>query len=1021
MSLRLTFSDKVRRKIRTGREIPYSSDAGSQAYVQHSASPVPPSQDVELSPQTEQTTSSIPTAAFSPAQTIGTLPEQDGSSSNAQTHDHTATPPVTAPAISRAVGQTSASPSHTSHRADLPEQQVERRTRSFVPPPGLSASALPVNLASLWKDALGGYTKQTGTDLDADPLTIRLSGHKSVEDIMAIVEEHTQAFNEFRAGGAKAQLLQTLNPIVTAVLALEPSETLGGGVGVVKNSSVTSKRQSLTTIGQIFHPAKATVGAIVALLKATKDVSWSYDSLVDLLSCISKFLDSLSVYMRMSLTMPMKEIFIKTLANVISILALATKEVDQGRLKNYVRTLLGDTHVEDALKQLARMGAAETQMIGVESLWLTYSLTVDLNELMHGKEGSMEHIREALESFRSSTGESGVYINALSSLILWGITSATDQAMKKIKYDGGVQKHQDWLAPPDPSINHNLALRFYSERTCAWFIDGQVMGEWRTTSSLLWIHGIPGSGKTILCTAIIENIRWLCLIQQKSILAYFYCDFQDAMKQSARGLLSHVLIRFSAESNDCSKLLSDLWSLHRSGSQQPSEHELRQCLKRMIELLADHCIYIIIDALDECPNSSVNSQRGGVLAFIREIVEWRFQNVHICVTSRHEQDIKEAMEALSPRSISLHTESGQTDEISSYLDSVMDSDPALQEPEMLWIAVKRKQISEEANGMYVIFNSLDTPDWEYTHRLFECLAVCARPLRVEELADVLAVDFDTGPIPRFSTDRRPLDPKGNILSSCSSMIVIDSQTETVQFAHLSVKEYLVSECLASDVEGNVKRFHIVKEHAHTTLAKVCLAIMLQLDNTSISNHSATCHVAPVSPLSAYAAEHFIGHAKVTNVETDIQEAMEWAFDPRKPHYEAWSYLHNSAVGEWNHSKHLPQRSPLYCVALHSFYKTTEYLLATCAYAVDTVDGFYGTALQATSYRGHLEVVRLLIEHDADVRTEGGYYGTALQAASCRGHLEIVRLLIEHGADVRTEGGHYGTALQAASYGEHLEI
>ncbi|EMD33427.1 hypothetical protein CERSUDRAFT_142402, partial [Gelatoporia subvermispora B] len=566
--------------------------------------------------------------------------------------------------------QATVPPSPLLQTADLPEQQIEQGPPNFPPSPVSGTSVVPMELTLLWKEALDEYAKQTGTELDAEPLTILLKGCNSVKDIMTILEKHTETFNEFRDGGAKVQLLRMLKPIATAVLALQPIETLGEGVGMV------------------FQPARTIVGAIVVLLKATKNISSSYDSLVDLLSCVSKFLERLYIYTGMSLTMAMKETRVKTLANVISILALATKEVEQNRLKKY------------------------------------------------------------------------------------------------------------------PSINHNLALRSYSEGTCAWFIDGQVMGEWKTASSLLWINGKPGSGKTMLCTAMIENIRQLCLIQSNSILAYFYCDFQDAAKQSARGLLSHLLIHFSAASHACSQLLSDLWSSHRDGSQQPSEPELCRCLKRMLELLADHdYLYIIIDALDECPDSSLHSKRRDVLTFIREMVEWRYQNVHICVTSRPEQDIREAVESLSHRSISLHAESGQSDEISSYVRSVIESDCAFRRWKASDRALAIQRLSKDANGMFRwafcqlemirqclpatirkvlddlpktldetyrrVLQTLDTPSWEYTHRLFECLIVCIRPLRVDELAEVLAIDYDSGPIPQYWKDWRPMDPTESVLSLCS--------------------------------------------------------------------------------------------------------------------------------------------------------------------------------------------------------------------------------------------------------------
>ncbi|EMD34291.1 hypothetical protein CERSUDRAFT_125476 [Gelatoporia subvermispora B] len=625
---------------------------------------------------------------------------------------HTGQPTVTSDSAS-------APPSPSTHRAE-PSSQVKQSIQDRAQSPAFSASVAPVDIARLWKDALNEYTGQTGADLTTDPLMIRLNECDKVEEIMDILQERTKAFGEFRNGDAKVQLLRTLSPIVTAVLALGPSETLGEGFSVV------------------CPPANAIVGAIAVLLKATKDVSTSYDSLVELLNGISKFLERLALYGRMSLTVPMREILIKTLATVISILALATKEVELGRLKKYVRTLLGSTEVEDALKQLTRLDSAETQMIGLESLRLTYSLAVGLDELMKNGKQSTAEIKAAFENMQSSM-------------------TATGQLILELKHDSDVQKHHTWLSPPDPSVNHHLTSRSYSTGTCAWFIDGQVMGEWKTTSSLLWIHGIPGSGKSVLCTAIIEDIKRLCLIQQKSILVYFYCDFQDAAKQNVRGLLSHLLVQFSAESQYCNQLLSRLWSSHRSGSQQPSEDDLRQCLKRMLEHLADHYLYIIIDALDECPSAGLRSHRKDVLDLIQTIIGWRCRNVHMCVTSRPELDIREALDVLSPRSVSLHAEDGQADEISAYVRSVIESGPVYQRWKVQDKKLAIERLSEKANGMFrwafcqlemlrgchpatirkVLddlpetldetyrreLQKLDIPSWEYTHRLFQCLVV----------------------------------------------------------------------------------------------------------------------------------------------------------------------------------------------------------------------------------------------------------------------------------------------------------
>ncbi|KAJ7487896.1 ankyrin repeat-containing domain protein [Mycena latifolia] len=82
--------------------------------------------------------------------------------------------------------------------------------------------------------------------------------------------------------------------------------------------------------------------------------------------------------------------------------------------------------------------------------------------------------------------------------------------------------------------------------------------------------------------------------------------------------------------------------------------------------------------------------------------------------------------------------------------------------------------------------------------------------------------------------------------------------------------------------------------------------------------------------------------------------------------------------------------------------------------VNATGGEYGSALQAASELGHIEIVHFLLDNGADAKAKGGKYGSALQAASRSGYMEIMRLLLQNGADVNAKGGEYGSALQAAS-------
>ena len=184
-------------------------------------------------------------------------------------------------------------------------------------------------------------------------------------------------------------------------------------------------------------------------------------------------------------------------------------------------------------------------------------------------------------------------------------------------------------------------------------------------------------------------------------MAYFYFDFRDANKQGFRDLLLSLLTQLSARSGRCD-ILSDLYSAHDEGKNQPSDDTLAECLKEMLTL-PDQCpTYLVIDALDESPNTTgILSPRERVLQLVKELVEPQHSNLHICVTSRPEVDIRDILEPLTSRQVSLHDQSGQKKDIVEYIKSVVysNSQPIMKrwktEDKELVIEV----LSERADGM----------------------------------------------------------------------------------------------------------------------------------------------------------------------------------------------------------------------------------------------------------------------------------------------------------------------------------
>jgi len=183
-------------------------------------------------------------------------------------------------------------------------------------------------------------------------------------------------------------------------------------------------------------------------------------------------------------------------------------------------------------------------------------------------------------------------------------------------------------------------------------------------------------------------------------MAYYYFDFRDVKKQDRYGLLSSLVSQLSAELDSCYNLLSRLYSDHAGGTRKSTTDTLTKCLKDMLDLPGQGPIYIIIDALDECPDvSGMLSPREEILELIEDLVTSKLLNLHLCVASRPEFDIRRSLEPLEPLQLSLHDESGQKDDIVKYIKSVVYSDRKMRswrdEDKELVVEV----LSENADGM----------------------------------------------------------------------------------------------------------------------------------------------------------------------------------------------------------------------------------------------------------------------------------------------------------------------------------
>ena len=272
------------------------------------------------------------------------------------------------------------------------------------------------------------------------------------------------------------------------------------------------------------------------------------------------------------------------------------------------------------------------------------------------------------------------------------------------------ERLRKWQSPPDPSTSHNFASDRQHEGTAEWFIKDYKFGEWKVTGSLLWIRGkrellslamAPvvlwiirvsqrglgkasygsfllksccfGNLRSLTSSSIINDITTLCKDRSAS-MAYFYFDFRDANKKARRNILPSLLTQLSNRSDHFCDIFSRLYKAHDNGARQPSDSALMQCLKEMLTLPNQGPVYLIMDALDECPDTSdVPSAREQVLDLVKDLVGLQFPSLNICVTSRPEVDISDALESLASQIVSLQDEGGQKKDIADYVRSVVYS------------------------------------------------------------------------------------------------------------------------------------------------------------------------------------------------------------------------------------------------------------------------------------------------------------------------------------------------------------
>ncbi|KAK4155947.1 ankyrin repeat-containing domain protein [Chaetomidium leptoderma] len=599
---------------------------------------------------------------------------------------------------------------------------------------------------------------------------------------------------------------------------------------------------------------------------------------------------------------------------------------------------------------------------------------------------------------------------------------------------------RNWLRAPDASINYNEACKKKHTGTGLWFVGGSKFNTWLTTAnSFLWLHGSAGCGKSVLSSTIIQHtLRRMSNPFTNIGIAFFYFTFNDKAKQDASSMLRALLLQLTSQLKG-QDTVSQLYQTYRNGT--PPDLALLDCLHQLVSKF-DH-VYIILDALDESPRGK---HREYVLEALNDMRGWPGPGLHLLVTSRDEQDIREHLDPPAEQVVPMKNESIDAD-IASFVSGHLKTNHRLWKWEEHHDQIERA-FTEGAKGVFRwvecqfaaleacprsktrldaclrslpqtldktyerMLSNIEEESADDARRALVLLCTAKRPLKVEELIDGLAVKL--GDNPRFNEDSR-LRNEDDIRHICPGFIELDlhprrngSYEVRVRIAHYSVQEYLESDRIRT---SGATKFTVRPVEANTEVASICLAYLMdpklceeRTDRSSSSDFDSEY------PLAQYAAYNWPDHYHEGSSSNPRLHRLALQLFQDDQAFRGWLGVGFRSVRE--------HESPLSAAAAFGLDPIVQGLLAWDSVSLSRPEGYYESAFIAAAECGHATTVQLLIEYVADIDyTDYAHDRTALQVASKNSHFEVVETLLDHGANIEAHDEHGQSPLSiAARYG-----
>ncbi|KAJ7362830.1 hypothetical protein DFH08DRAFT_841545 [Mycena albidolilacea] len=566
----------------------------------------------------------------------------------------------------------------------------------------------------------------------------------------------------------------------------------------------------------------------------------------------------------------------------------------------------------------------------------------------------------------------------------------------------------DWLAPINFCIRHADISRARQAGTGEWLLVDPLFKRWESGSArTLWCHGIPGAGKTVLASKVVDHLTTGSETKNVGV-ACLYLNHKEVDAQTPVNLLSG-LWRQLVFGRDVGPVAKQLYRLHHEKRTTPSMKEVVDLLHSCFTEFSK--VYIIVDALDEHPEDqrwillqhlATMGPTVNVMIMSRPNITPATSHPNLDAIKIHANadDLRKYVDTQiqrSPRFLThLRTQPELRDEIHTKISETADGmfllaklhlESLMAKPTIKAVREALKRLPKGLNDTYdIVMQRIDSQseeDRNVAHSALTWVVNAKRPLTVEEVQTALAIEPNTQQL-----DKDNLMDIELILAACAGLVILDGQRSVVRLVHYTTQEYLDS---------------IQTEQFPDAQMEITRTLLTFLAFDGLPDSSWNIRkLPPLVEYSQYCLLHAIGKPEV-QLQNMILEFLGCAPQWRQAMLWRWN------TPPWDFMDWPLQPSALWIAAAADLAETSKCLLEEAQMTKCSAS----SALWIASYYGHLAIVQLLLENGVDMNTPTEQYGPPLTAASEAGHHTIVRWLLQNGADTNARGGEYGCALHTA--------